>query len=173
MTEESFKGIEEITWRGHYCEYDMSLCSLRDGGLLSGSDDKTAKVWNPAIGQEKMTLIGHTSKINSVCQLKDGFVATASGYDDTIILWNVENKENEAVFQLANAGAECICPLSNGHLASASWKTASVWNIDTGEKMFSLTKCVRGMYLSSILQLHNSLLAIGFHNKLIQLWDGY
>ena len=174
MTQISFEGIEEMQFQGHISSI-RSIGALRDGGLISGSYDQTAKVWNSVTGYEKMTLMGHLRAINGVCQLENDLVATASS-DHTIILWEVEKqvyRQQQRV--LGGHGCDvlclCLCPLSNNQLASGDINgTTIVWNGKTGEKIMTLRKQNRaGVF--SILQLHNGLLATGSCDKTIQLWD--
>jgi WD40 repeat protein len=40
--------------------------------IVSGSHDKTAKVWDAATGQETLTLKGHTNPVTSVAVSADG-----------------------------------------------------------------------------------------------------
>ena len=40
--------------------------------IVSGSEDKTVKVWDAATGQEVLTLKGHTGQVTSVAFSPDG-----------------------------------------------------------------------------------------------------
>ena len=40
--------------------------------IVSGSRDKTVKVWDAATGQETLTLKGHTGSVSSVAFSPDG-----------------------------------------------------------------------------------------------------
>ena len=63
----------------------LSVCSLGDGRLASGSMDKTVHVW-AATGECVATLKGHTSYVYSVCSLGDGRLASGSA-DKTVRVW--------------------------------------------------------------------------------------
>ena len=64
-----------------------SVCSLGDGRLASGSNDRTVRVW-AATGECVVTLEGHTSTryVRSVCSLGDGRLASGSD-DSTVRVW--------------------------------------------------------------------------------------
>ena len=63
-----------------------------DGRLASGADDRTIKIWDPASGQLKATLKGHSGVVWALAVLPDGRLA--SGADDlTIKLWDPASRE--------------------------------------------------------------------------------
>jgi WD40 repeat protein len=58
--------------------------------LISGSADKTIKLWNLKTGQLIRTLTGHTQAINTLVVSPDGqFLASGGSTDKTIKLWNL------------------------------------------------------------------------------------
>ena len=51
--------------------------------LVSGSGDKTVKVWDVGTGQERATFKGHTAQVTSVALSGDGqTLATGDGWRD-------------------------------------------------------------------------------------------
>lgn len=56
--------------------------------LVSGSSDKTLKVWDAANGHETLTLKGHTSPVSSVVFSPDGKRIVSGGDDKTIKIWD-------------------------------------------------------------------------------------
>jgi len=67
----------------------MSISSLSPDGkrLASASDDSTIKLWDPATGQELLTLKGHEEGVLSVAFSPDGKRLASASYDGTIKLW--------------------------------------------------------------------------------------
>ena len=68
-----------------------ALAALPDGRVLSGSRDKTVKVWAvpPAAGALALcsaTLEGHTSGVTALARLPDGRVLSGS-FDGTVRVW--------------------------------------------------------------------------------------
>ena len=55
--------------------------------LVSGSGDKTIKVWELATGQIVHTLIGHTGPVSSVVISPDGQTFVSGSKDYTIKIW--------------------------------------------------------------------------------------
>ena len=56
---------------------------------VSGSDDKTLKVWDVATGKELRTLEGHGALVNAVALSGDGKTAVSGSSDRTLKVWDV------------------------------------------------------------------------------------
>ena len=75
------------TLTGH-TSYVYSVAISTDGQtLVSGSYDKTIKVWNLSTGKEIYTLTGHTGGIWSIVISDDGQTLVSGSYDWTIKAW--------------------------------------------------------------------------------------
>ena len=58
---------------------------------MSGSWDKTVKVWDAQTGQETLTLKGHSDRVRSVSFSPDGkWIVSGSG-DRTIKIWDISS----------------------------------------------------------------------------------
>src|SRR5579871_1657664 len=72
--------------------------------VLTGSNDKTARLWETATGKEIRTFRGHTANVLSVAFSPDGrYVLTGSG-DKTARLWETATGKERRRFQ-GHAGA--------------------------------------------------------------------
>ena len=58
--------------------------------VISGSTDKTIKIWNKNDGTVKNTFIGHTDSLLALLMLDNGLLASGS-VDKTIKIWNIDN----------------------------------------------------------------------------------
>ena len=58
--------------------------------VISGSTDKTARVWRTFRGELLKRQEGHEGRVHSVVVSSDGGVAVSSSQDATIRLWNTE-----------------------------------------------------------------------------------
>ena len=105
---------------GHTGEI-TSVVFASDSTILSGSTDKTIRVWNVGSESAVKTMGPFTADVNAVAASPDGSTLAAAMADDTI-----------AVFDLASAGANALRTLT-GH---------------TGE-VFSLAFSVDGRWLAS------------------------
>ena len=79
-----------------------SLCFSSDGTLLvSGSHDKTAKLWDIQTGGVAKTFCGHSGWIRSISISPDCTIIASGSTDETIRLWDTQT-------------GECYCVIS-GH----------------------------------------------------------
>ena len=70
---------EVLTLKGHTAQRVMSASFSPDGSrIVTGSQDKTAKVWDAKTGAEVLTLKGHTGGSVSASFSPDGRVVTAA-----------------------------------------------------------------------------------------------
>ena len=65
-----------------------SVAFAPDGrSALSGSDDKTLRLWDLANGSTIDTFTGHTDDVDLVAFAPDGRTALSGSADKTLILW--------------------------------------------------------------------------------------
>ena len=94
--------------------------------LVSGSDDKTIKIWNVEDGTVKRTLTGHTHYVNALKGLDNGDLVSGSE-DGTIKIWDVGTglvKKEMDVDTRINS----FEMLQNGDLVSASEESIIIWD---------------------------------------------
>lgn len=123
------------TFVGHQGEV-LSVCLSLDNQLaLSGSGDKTLKLWETATGRCLKTIEGHENSVNAVCIFSDAKFALSASADNTIKLWNLETAECLRNFQGHTKPINSISlSVDNKLLISGSDdKTARLWNVETGE----------------------------------------
>jgi hypothetical protein len=82
---ENRSGACILTLCGHGSRV-TSLAVLSDGKLVSGSYDRTIRVWDPKSGTCKLLLIGHLGDVTALAALPDGRLVSGSA-DKTIRVW--------------------------------------------------------------------------------------
>lgn len=112
--------------------------------IVSGSRDKTAKVWSLLDGNyvESETLTHHSNYVGAVLvNEKNGWIYTASN-DATICVYRYPNGSMEPIAVL-KGHTSTVCALANGTspniLLSGSWdKSAKIWT-NVGASLASIT----------------------------------
>ncbi len=91
--------LETVVQRGHY-EAVKSVAFTLDGKyLLSGSRDKSIKLWELATGHEIRAYLGHRSTINDIALTPDGKYFVSVSADYTAKLWNIASGELVRTFK--------------------------------------------------------------------------
>jgi len=120
-------------------------------------------------GAETARLEGHTDRVQALCLLPDGRLASCSS-DNTIRLWDVSSGAETARLDGRTGGVLALCLLPDGRLASGSHdNTIRLWDMSSGAETARFeghTAPVQALCL-----LPDGRLASGSDDKTIRLWD--
>ncbi|KPJ20538.1 Phospholipase A-2-activating protein [Papilio machaon] len=151
----------------------------KESCILSGSRDRTAKLWHPEGVKDFVNVVtykGHNNFVSCVCWFSpceafpDGLVITGSN-DNTIIGYNLQ----DGTILITLKGHEnAVCSIAtsrdSGILLSSSWdNTAKVWNINN---IHSEPLTLKGHQAAvwAIVELGNGTYATASADKTIKLW---
>jgi WD40 repeat protein len=135
-------GAELACLRGHESGVNSVAFDRAGGRIVSGSGDRTVRVWDAATGAELACLRGHESVVTSVAFDRAGGRIVSGSWDQTVRVWD------------AATGAELACLRGHEHwvtsvafdragerIVSGSVDgTARVWDAATGAEL----ACLRG-----------------------------
>ena len=115
--------------RFRHARHVTSVAFSPDGQrALSGSEDKTLKLWEVETGKEIATWRGHESWVTSVAFSPDGQRALSGSGDDTLKLWEVETgKEIDSI--VVDGGPLAISMLGNLVLVGNGNSTITVYRV--------------------------------------------
>jgi len=164
-------GFLVATLTGH-TDLVIGLTLLKNGFLVSASQDKTIKIWNLVNYTLVNTILGHTNGVWCVCTLSNSMLASGSA-DLTIKIWNITNLSNITLISTLTGHTNAVRSLtflSNGLLASASYdKTIKIWNLTSFSLVNTLTGHTNIIY--SIIQLKNGILASSSADRTVKYWN--
>src|SRR5262245_43420027 len=104
----------------------LSVAFSSDGRrALSGSQDRTVRLWSVASGKELCRLEGHSSLVRSVCLSADGSLALTGSYDGTLRLWDVIGGRLLRTFTGHRGGVNAVALLSTD-LVTASGRAYQI-----------------------------------------------
>ncbi|KAJ4771340.1 Guanine nucleotide-binding protein subunit beta-like protein [Rhynchospora pubera] len=98
--------------------------------FVSGSWDRTVKVWNAENLTLRYTLRGHKGRVNAVAISPDGSLCASGGDSCVIILWDLA--EGRRLYSLdagAYVHALCFCP-SRYWLSVCAETSVQIWDLD-------------------------------------------
>ncbi|BCL34375.1 pentapeptide repeat-containing protein [Nostoc sp. MS1] len=144
-----------------------------DGKLLAtGEEDGRVRLWNANSGKELLTLIGHSSGVNSVAWSGDGLTLASGSDDETVKLWDVQ--AGDCLLTLAGHDSRVNSVAWSGDgltLASGSGdETVKLWDVQTGDCL--LTLAGHDSRVNSVAWSGDGLtLASGSGDETVKLWD--
>uniref|UniRef100_A0A161MCT6 Dynein assembly factor with wdr repeat domains 1 n=1 Tax=Triatoma infestans TaxID=30076 RepID=A0A161MCT6_TRIIF len=101
------------TLLGHEAEISQACFSPGGGMVLTGSNDCTARLWNPETGDCWQVLNGHIDEIFSCGFTYDGNTIVTASKDNTCHLWKTqrrpEEEKVESVNNKKNVSASLCC----------------------------------------------------------------
>jgi WD40 repeat protein len=80
---------------------------------VSGSWDKTLRVWDLGSGQSLQTLQGHTSGVTAVALSSDGRRAVSGSPDHTVRVWDLQDGKEVVAFTIDGYVKACAMPQDN------------------------------------------------------------
>jgi hypothetical protein len=126
----------------------LSVC-VSPGGkrIISGSDDRTIKMWDIETGACIRTLEGHSGEVNSVCVSPCGKRIISGSSDSTIKMWDVETGDLIRTLEGHNFAVTSVCVSpcgkwlvsgGGGYDEDDSFSELFVWNLASGECLRTL-----------------------------------
>ena len=144
------------------------VAALSGGLLMSGSDDKTVRIWNAATGAHVATLEGHTDCVHALAALPGGRLASGSG-DKTIRLWNVATRACAKVLQHPARVAALAALVGNRLVSGCKDTRVYVWSFDSGVQETVLLG--HNGPVCSFAVFTNGHLASGSEDNSVRVWD--
>lgn len=111
--------------------------------VVSGSDDKTARVWdlNDAKFPELARFAEHTGAVTAVAFKSDGLQVVSGSADMSVKLWSVA--DTKLVMNFAGHTGPIVAvamPSTNQPVSASSDKTIRFWNVANGQATRTLTE---------------------------------
>jgi WD40 repeat protein len=106
--------------------YVYTIAILPDGRIVSGSEDRTIRIWNSSTGDCEMSLCGHNSYVKAIAVLPDGRIVSGS-VDKTIRIWNLSTGECESILYVEGS-VEDVRAFPDCRLLSRNGRNHVLWS---------------------------------------------
>ena len=161
-------GLELRRFVGH-SKRVTCVAELRDGSIVSGSGDRTIRVWDTATGTELLRLEGHQDEVITLAVLPGGDIISGSA-DRTLRLWDSTTGRQLQCFEGHTGTVTSVTVLSDGNIVSASSDgTLRLWNTATGEEVRRFEGHIREV-TSVAAFLDGRFVSVG-HDNTLRIWD--
>jgi len=151
--------------------------------IVSGSVDKTVKVWNLKDCQLKFNLTGHEGYINTVTVSPDGSLCASGGKDHIAMLWELNEGKQLSTLQ-ANNVINALAFSPNRYWLVAGTNTGiRIWDLEKKTLVTELLSTFPGFFppsrvgtgipacISLAWSADGATLFAGYTDNLIRVWE--
>ncbi len=160
------------SFTGHSSFVNYLAISPDGQTLVSGSADKTIKIWNLATGKEIRTLKGHSSFVNYLVISPDGQTLVSGSADKTIKVWNLANGQEINTLKGHDSSVNSLALSPDGQtlVSGSADKTIKVWNLATGKEIRTLNG--HSNFINSlVISPDGQTLVSASADKTIKIWN--
>ncbi|MEG4861575.1 WD40 repeat domain-containing protein [Microcoleus sp. K1-B6] len=145
---ENFSVVRTLT--RHFDSVNSVAISPDGQTLVSGSRDKTIKIWQLSTGRELRTLTGHSNGVCSLAISPDGQTLVSGSDDKTIKIWQLSTGQELRTLtgHYGSVNSVAISPDGQTLVSGASDdiddiddidETIKIWDLSTGRRLRTLT----------------------------------
>ncbi|OMJ70986.1 hypothetical protein SteCoe_30913 [Stentor coeruleus] len=123
---------KECNLVGHTNDINCLIFSSDGGCLISGSNDKSVKIWDLSKKTEEITLLGHSGPVTALALVPKSCNIASGSADCSIKIWDFEEKQEAYTINIHALPIKslCISPFGPWLLSSALDLTLKAWNLN-------------------------------------------
>lgn len=162
-----------VTALSGHSDWVTSLAFSSSGlWFVSGSNDKTLKVWEASSGKLMGTLRGHGFAINGVAVSPDDSWIASAGNDGSVRLWDVKTGTQRGALQGQGQPFFSVAFSPDGKRLAAAGRdrTVYIWEVDSGKRLFAM-EGHKGDVNAVSFSHDGQWLATGSADRTIRIWN--
>ena len=158
--------------RGHTGVIWSVAITPDDKTVISGSEDKTVKVWDLATGKCRATFEGHTNAVLGIAVTPDGKTVISGSEDKTVKVWDLATGKCHATFEGHTDQVFCVAVTPDGKkvVSGSHDKTVKVWDLATG-KCHATFEGHINLVLGVTVTPDGRTVISGSDDKTVKVWD--
>ncbi|KAH8797612.1 quinon protein alcohol dehydrogenase-like superfamily [Flagelloscypha sp. PMI_526] len=140
--------------------------------VVSGSHDKTVRLWDAEIGKEILKLDGHEDKVTSVAFSPNGKHIASGSCDKTVRIWNIGSSMQ--IWKLDGhrdtVNSVAFSPSGKQVVSASTDKSVRIWDTESGKQLRRLNgheDLVRSVAFSP----SGHRIVSGSRDKTVRIWD--
>ena len=171
---------ERIVLEGHH-DWVNAVCAVAVEGrdlLVSASEDRTVRIWDPQTGEERVVLRGHQGGVSAGCAVtvEGQELLATTGDDSTVRIWDPQTGENRVVLRGHEGWVTAVCAVAvegRDLVASAGYDgTVRIWDPAAHRPRAVLEAHYSGVTAVCAVTVEGrELLATGGRDGTVRIWD--
>ena len=139
--------------------------------VLTGSLDKTARLWDAQSGKELRAFTGHTDVVRSVAFAPDGKQVLTGSHDKTALVGRAERQGTSRLHRaFRSVNSVAFSPDGKQVLTGSADKTARLWDAQSGKELRTFTGHSEAV-TSVAFSPDGKQVLTGSWDKTARLWD--
>jgi WD40 repeat protein len=157
---------------GHTSWIDPVAITPDGKRIVSGSEDRTIRIWDIDSGKCLTTLKGHTSVVRAIAVTSNGKRIVSGSFDKTIRIWDIDSDKCLTMLEGHTGPVYGIAVTPDGKriVSGSGDKTIRIWDIDSGKCLATLnghSSFVHGIAVTP----NGKRIVSGSGDRTIRIWD--
>ncbi|KAJ3127168.1 hypothetical protein HK100_009892 [Physocladia obscura] len=161
-----------MTLEGHVNSVNAVAISTDEQFVVSGSSDKTVKIWDAQTSALQNTLEGHTSEVHAVVFSTDGQHVVSGSSDKTVKIWNAQTGTLHRTLEGHSDWVKAVAISADGQfvVSGSEDMTVKIWNTLTGSLQETFTGH-NGVVSTVAVSENGQFVVSGSWDLTVKIWD--